>query len=199
MLRRIVGLTRRYGKPDSEITMYGLVNRAVEGLIKEKFGEPTWTRICERAEISEPNFVAMDAYDDAITYALVGAASQELEMEPAAVLEAFGEYWTAYTIEEGYGDLLAMMGNTLEDFLENLDSMHARIGGTMPKLIPPSFEREPLDDGSSILHYRSEREGLSPMVLGLLKGLARRFEVEIQVEQLESESPGHDRFHVRTN
>lgn len=178
--------------------MYGLVNRAVEGLIKEKFGAETWTRICERADLGEPNFVAMDAYDDAITYALVGAASQELEMEPAAVLEAFGEYWTAYTIEEGYGDLLAMMGNTLEDFLENLDSMHARIGGTMPKLVPPSFEREPLDDGSSILHYRSEREGLSPMVLGLLKGLARRFEVDIQVEQLESESPGHDRFHVRT-
>jgi len=178
--------------------MYGLVNRAVEGLIKEKFGDDTWTRICARAELGQSSFVAMDAYDDAITYALVGAASAELELEPAQVLEAFGEYWTSYTIEEGYGDMLAMMGNSLEDFLENLDSMHARIGGTMPKLVPPSFEREPLDDGSSILHYRSEREGLSPMVLGLLKGLARRFEVDIEVAQLESETPGHDRFHVRS-
>ncbi|MCK5943945.1 MAG: heme NO-binding domain-containing protein [Planctomycetes bacterium] len=178
--------------------MYGLVNRAVEGLIREKFGGEAWSRICARAELGESNFVAMDAYDDAITYALVGAASAELKMEPAAVLEAFGEYWTSYTIEEGYGDLLAMMGNTLEDFLENLDSMHARIGGTMPKLIPPSFDREPQEDGSSILHYRSEREGLSPMVLGLLKGLARRFDVEIEVTQLECDEPGHARFLVRT-
>lgn len=177
--------------------MYGLVNRAIQGLVKEKFGEEAWHNICARAELGEPSFVAMDAYDDAITYALVGAASQELGLDAGVILEAFGEYWTSYTIEEGYGDLLSMMGGSLDEFLDNLDSMHTRIGGTMPKLVPPSFDREPLDDGSSILHYRSEREGLAPMVLGLLKGLARRFEVEITVERLEPDGPGHERFHVR--
>ena len=178
--------------------MYGLVNRAIEGLVLEKFGQDAWRRICKRAQLGQPNFVAMEAYDDAITYGLVAAASAELGMKPEAILEAFGEYWTQYTIEEGYGNLLSMMGNTLEEFLENLDSMHARVGGTMPQLVPPSFEREPQPDGSSILHYRSDREGLAPMVLGLLKGLAKRFGVRLEVRQLEPAAPGHERFLVRT-
>ncbi len=177
--------------------MYGLVNRAVAGLMTDRFGEAAWQRICERAGLLDRPFVAMESYDDAITYALVGAASRELGLEPAAILEAFGEYWTVYTIEEGYGDLLAMMGGTLDEFLDNLDSMHARIGAAMPKLLPPSFSREAQADGSSILHYRSEREGLAPMVRGLLKGLAVRLGTAIEVEQLASPGPGHHCFRIR--
>lgn len=178
--------------------MYGLVNRAIQGLVTEKFGADKWRSISARAGIEQANFVAMQAYDDAITYALVGAASAELGLDAAAVLEAFGEYWTVYTIDEGYGSLLSMMGDTLEEFLENLDSMHARVGTTMPQLVPPSFEREPQPDGSSILHYRSDRAGLAPMVLGLLRGLAKRFTVQIEVQHLEPVGPGHERFLVRT-
>lgn len=177
--------------------MYGLVNRAVEGLVVEKFGDDAWQRICARAEVTDPSFVSMEAYDDAITYALVGAAAEELGMDAASILEAFGEYWTTYTIEEGYGDLLSMMGDSLDEFLDNLDSMHARIGSTMPMLQPPSFEREPQDDGSSILHYRSDRRGLAPMVLGLVRGLAKRFGVEVEISCLEPVEPGHERFRIR--
>ena len=178
--------------------MYGLVNRAIEGLVKEKFGHDAWRRTCARAEIDDTKFVAMEAYDDAITFNLVRAASAELGLDQKEILEAFGEYWTSYTIEEGYGDLLTMMGNSLYEFLDNLDSMHARIGGTMPKLLPPSFEREPLPDGSSILHYRSVREGLAPMIIGLLRGLSSRFGIKLEVEHLGTESPGHERFLIRT-
>ena len=177
--------------------MYGLVNRAIEGLVLERFGPEAWRRICKRAELADANFVAMEAYDDAITYGLVGAAAAELQLDPGAILEAFGEYWTAYTIEEGYGSLLSMMGATLDQFLDNLDSMHARVGGTMPQLVPPSFDREAQPDGSSILHYRSQRDGLAPMVLGLLRGLAKRFDVNLEIQRLEPAGPGHERFLVR--
>lgn len=178
--------------------MYGLVNRAIQGLVEDQFGADAWKRICTRAEIDGGSgFVAMEAYDDALTYALVGAASEELGLDAATVLKSFGEYWTLYTIEEGYGDMLTMMGSTLEEFLDNLDSMHERIQATMPELVPPSFEREEQPDGSSILHYRSKRPGLAPMVQGLLQGLARRFDTELEVEHIDSPEPGHDRFRVR--
>lgn len=178
--------------------MYGLVNRAIEGLVTDKFGAEAWTRICARADLDHGDgFVAMDAYDDALTYALVGAASEELGLDPAQVLESFGEYWTLYTIEEGYGDMLTMMGATLEEFLDNLDSMHERIRATMPDLVPPSFEREEQPDGSSILHYRSTRPGLAPMVIGLLRGLAARFDADLEIEHLDSPADGHDRFSIR--
>ncbi|MEO0651297.1 MAG: heme NO-binding domain-containing protein [Planctomycetota bacterium] len=177
--------------------MYGLVNRAIEGLVLQQFGADAWRKICERAGVNQAQFVAMQAYDDAITYALVGAASEELGLAPETILETFGEYWTTYTIEEGYGEMLDLMGDSLEEFLDNLDSMHARVGGAMPELIAPSFEREELDDGTSVLHYRSERDGLAPMVVGLLRGIAKRFETELEVEQLEPAETGHHRFHLR--
>lgn len=177
--------------------MYGLVNRAIEGLVCQKMGPEVWERIRTRAGLDDSGFVAMDRYDDAVTYGLVGAASEELGMAPAEILEAFGEFWTVYTIEEGYGDLLTMMGSTFEEFLDNLDSMHERIGSTMPGLVPPSFRRESQPDGSHILHYSSEREGLSPMVVGLLRGLAKRFEVELDIECLEPSDDGASRFLLR--
>jgi len=177
--------------------MYGLVNRAIRGLVEERFCAEAWQKISERAGVATEGFVAMDAYEDAITYGLVGAASEELGLEPSAILEAFGEYWTLYTIEEGYGDMLSMMGSSMEEFLDNLDSMHKRIQETMPELVPPSFDREEQGDGSSILHYRSERAGLAPMVVGLLKGLASRFDTRLEIEQLSSPAEGHDRFLIR--
>lgn len=177
--------------------MYGLVNRAVRDLVVSKFGDDAWSRITESAGLSVDTFVSMEHYDDAITYRLVGAASEVLELEPAAILEAFGEYWTTYTIEEGYGQLLEMMGSTLEEFLDNLDSMHARIGEGMPELLPPSFERIEQPDGSSILIYESEREGLQPMVVGLLRGLGQRFGETLEIESLGTDEHGATRFHVR--
>ena len=177
--------------------MYGLVNRAVEGLVRSQFGDDTWLTICERAGVDPTGFVAMDVYDDAVTYSLVGAASETLGLPADKVLEAFGEYWTVYTIEEGYGDLVAMMGGSLNEFLDNLDAMHARIGGTMPELVPPSVSREEQEDGSSLLHYYSKREGLAPMVVGLVKGLAKRFGTEVEIECLGEEAPGHQRFLIR--
>lgn len=178
--------------------MYGLVNRAIEGLVRREFGDEVWDRVSERAGVGQSGFVAMEVYDDAVTYGLVAAAAEELELAPEMLLEAFGEYWTSYTIEEGYEDLLSMMGRTLEEFLDNLDTMHARIGGTMPQLVPPNFERESQPDGSSILHYRSTREGLAPMVLGLLKGLAKRYEADVEIEHLQDEGSGHPRFLIRS-
>ena len=104
--------------------MYGLINRAVKGLVTEQFGSEAWDRIRVRAGIEEEDFISMESYDDAVTYRLVEAASETLELPAETILEAFGEYWTVYTIEEGYGDLVSLMGSTLNEFLDNLSSQH---------------------------------------------------------------------------
>lgn len=181
--------------------MYGLVNRAIEDLVRSRFGDEAWGAICRRAGIERPSFVGMQPYDDAITYGLVGAAAAELQIDAAAVLETFGEHWMTYTVEEGYGDLLSMMGSTFEQFLDNLDAMHGRIQAQMPALRPPHLRREAQPDGSCILHYRSERPGLAAMVVGLLRGLAKRYGIELDVERLPDEPPPADaglaRFSIR--
>src|SRR5215218_5594687 len=114
--------------------MYGLVNKAVVDLVVNKFGEDTWVKIKNKAGVDHDLFVSMDAYPDDITYRLVGAASEVLGIPPAAVLEAFGEWWVLYTAQEGYGPMLDASGKTLREFLENLDALHARVALTMPAL-----------------------------------------------------------------
>lgn len=179
--------------------MYGLVNKAVQGLICDRFGEETWNRILEESGVDIADFVAMQAYDDQITLDLVATASRVLDAPADGLLEAFGEYWTIYTAEEGYGSLLDSTGNTLTEFLANLDNLHTRVSLAMPDLRPPSFEYEEVSESLARLHYRSEREGLSPMVIGLLKGLSVRFKTPIDIKLVEDRSKGseHDVFEVR--
>lgn len=163
--------------------MYGLVNIAIEQIISQRFGWDAWQRIADAAGAPAHGFVSMEAYDDSITYGLVAAASSELDLTQEQILEAFGEYWILYTAAEGYGELLELSGDTFEEFLRGLDTMHTRVALSYPQLQPPSFRCEKCDDGTLELHYTSHRSGLAPMVIGLLRGLAKRFEVQISVEQ----------------
>lgn len=179
--------------------MYGLINNAIESMVTSQFGESTWKEILEAADAPADGFISMDLYDDDTTYSLVEAASKVLDTEASKLLEGFGAYWMQFTAQEGYGDLLDFSGSTFEDFLGNLDNMHTRVTLIFPELDPPTFERNVLEDGSYELHYHSARGGLAPMVVGMIKGLAARFDIDVLVEQVAAVADGddHDVFQIR--
>jgi hypothetical protein len=178
--------------------MYGLVNKAIKDLVEQKFGTATWRRIAAAAGFRNDEFLSMEPYDDDLTYRLVQAGCEELKLQPKDLLDAFGEFWIRYTAAEGYGELLELFGRSFEEFVGNLDAMHSRIALSMPHLKPPSFEFERRADGDHRLHYRSFRPGLAPMVVGILRGLAERFDSEVEVAHLaEASEPGHDVFSIR--
>ena len=162
--------------------MYGLVNQAIEDLIRSRDGDAVWTAIRERAKVRAESFLSMSEYPDSVTYDLVRAASEVLAQPPEAILEAFGEYWVLYTSKKGYGEMLEMAGSTLPEFLMNLDQLHTRLGVLMPHLQPPSFVCSEVSDRALTLAYHSKREGLAPMVVGLLRGLGKMFKTEVTVE-----------------
>ncbi|MEI8359070.1 MAG: hypothetical protein RL698_334 [Pseudomonadota bacterium] len=172
--------------------MYGLINTAVKDLIVTRFGADKWEQIVEKAKTGEGNFVLMQKYPDDVTYRLVGAASEVLGAPANDLLEAFGEYWTQYSAEAGFGHLLDFAGDNLVDFLRNLDSMHTRIGMTFTELEPPSFTVSDIQDGSLRLHYRSKRPGLAPVAMGMVRGLGKRFNTPIEIELVRSRESGHD-------
>jgi hypothetical protein len=177
--------------------MYGLINKAVEGLVRQRFGDAAWDRIRTRAGLPDEPFISMEQYPDSTTYDLVGAASAELGAPAEAILEEFGRFWTVYTADAGYGELMKGAGSTLPEFLRNLDQLHTRVKLSFPHLAPPSFSVANETAASLELHYYSERAGLAPLVVGLLKGLGERFQVELSVrtERVDGAKP-HDLFHV---
>ncbi len=176
--------------------MYGLVNKAVEDLVVTQFGRHKWDEIKRRAEVSVEAFVGMNSYPDEITYRLVGAASEVLGLPPDKVLEAFGEHWILYTAKEGYGELLDIGGSSFVEFLQNMDNLHGRVQLTFPELKPPTLKCTDIGEKSMRLHYHTEREGLAPMMVGLLKGLGKRFGTPVDVthDKVRGQGSDHDEF-----
>lgn len=179
--------------------MYGLVNRAIQQMVTTQHGEEVWKRIKEKADLEDLDFFStFQAYPDDVTHRLVAAASEELDLSGEQIMHAFGEYWITYTASEGYEQLLESTGETLPEFLNNLDNLHARAGLSFPKLQPPSFRCEHEGEQTMGLEYRSKRQGFAPMVIGLLHGLGKRFGTSVTVEQTASRDRGdsQDLFHV---
>lgn len=172
--------------------MYGLVNKAIKDLVVTKFGEEKWNEICDLSDFVEGDFIALQTYPDDLTYTLVKNASQVLKSDSSLVLEAFGEYWILYTADEGYNDLMEITGNSFPEFLENLDMLHYRMANIMPKLEPPKFTVTNLKDNSLELEYRSERQGFVPMLFGLIRGLGKRFALDVKITVLQEKNDKND-------
>jgi hypothetical protein len=180
--------------------MYGLVNRAIQQMVCSQHGEESWEKIKQAADLADLDFFSTyQAYPDDVTHRLVAAAARELGLSAGEIMQAFGEYWITYTASEGYEQLLESTGDTLPEFLDHLDTLHARAGLAFPELQPPSFRTRHGEEHSLELEYRSRRRGLAPMVVGLLQGLGRRFQTAVSIEQTASRDRGdrQDLFHIR--
>lgn len=178
--------------------MYGMVNKAVEDLVCTKFGAEAWEKIKAKAGVDVDVFVSNKGYPDAMTYQLVGAASEVLGLPADKVLNAFGEWWILQTAREGYGELMEAGGRTLPEFLVNLPNFHTRVTMIFPKLCPPRFAVTDLTERSLVLHYYTHRPGLCQFVVGLLMGLGKMFGTEAQVAVRAAREQGadHDEFLV---
>ena len=173
--------------------MYGLVNKAIQDLICEKFGEDKWMEIKKLSGFEDEFFIGMQTYPDALTYSLVKNASKILGADASVVMEAFGEYWILYTANEGYSEMMELSGNTFTEFLNNLDMLHERVSNIMPNLRAPQFNSRNETPNSIELEYRSHRAGLSPMVIGLLRGLGKRFGKEnLIISHIQSKNEQND-------
>ncbi len=165
--------------------MYGLINSALKDMISEQFGEEQWQAVLSASGVSEDSFLSTRSYDDAVTYSLAGAASEVLGEPLETCLELFGEYWVLETATRSYDMLMNAAGQDMVEFLTNLNALHDRITSTFLNYSPPEFHIEEKED-HHLIHYMSKRQGLSPFVVGLLKGLAIRFECELTLlEQTE--------------
>ena len=172
--------------------MYGLVNKAIGELVCEHFGVEKWHAVKIRSGIDIDFFLALEPYDDEITYTLANAVSEEMNMPIEQVMVAFGEYWVLKTGKEKYGALMSSGGADLKSFLLNLPVFHDRVALFYPKLIPPVFKVSDVTDQSLHLHYITTRPGLQDFVIGLIQGLGKFYSTEVKIELLQTRKEGSD-------
>jgi hypothetical protein len=182
--------------------MYGMINMAIKQLVLDNYGESGWSQVLEKANIRQNQFELLTVYDDLITYKLVEGACEVTGKAAEEILYLFGTYWVQYAAGAGYEPLLKLFGPTLRECLFNLNRMHDHMGAMMPGLIPPEFHIEKeISPTEYHLIYTSQREGLTPMVGGLLVGLSKRYGIsDMDVIHLgKTEDNKGDRFHIKWN
>jgi len=178
--------------------MYGMVNKAIEDFVCSNFGEESWLRIKAEAGVDVVAFVSNEPYPDEVTFKLVGASSDVLNIPVDKVLHSFGEHWILRTAREGYGEMLDANGKTLSEFLKNLPNFHTRVAMIFPALDPPRFEVSDEGPNSLRLHYFTHRAGLSMFVAGLLSGLGKMYDTPAEIchDVSRDEGADHDEFVV---
>ena len=179
--------------------MYGIVNKAIEGLITDEFGAETFQLIKDASGFKDDVFLSNFSYDDRLTYDLLSHASEITKVPLEDLLLRFGEYWVRKTGMEQYGNLMRAGGADLKTFLINLPNLHNRIMLIYPELTPPEFVISDISDHHLLIHYFSKRRGLQYFVKGLLQGLGEMYSEPIQVHIINSRVSGsdHDVFEVK--
>ncbi|KAK7576740.1 hypothetical protein V9T40_013026 [Parthenolecanium corni] len=174
------------------VSQYGFVNHALELLVLKTFGEETWERIKKSADVNmDGQFLVRQIYDDEMTYNIIAAAADILNIPANAILELFGKMFFEFCQDSGYDKILQVLGATPRDFLQNLDALHDHLGTLYPGMRAPSFRcTERPEDKGLLLHYYSDRPGLEHIVIGIVKAVASKLhgtEVEVEIVQTKKD------------
>ncbi|KAH3767808.1 hypothetical protein Pelo_332 [Pelomyxa schiedti] len=140
-----------------------------------------------------------EQYDDAETFALVFAAAATLGVRPADVMVLFGRYWLEQQeTDTTFRKILATSGSTFLQFLQNVNRVHSLCSEVTP-MKSPMFKILSVtkQDATTtmILQYSPgarTRQGLTPLVTGLLEGAASRFSAVSNLKVYSREMNGEE-------
>ena len=120
--------------------MYGVINKSLRDMVIEQFGEAKWSEVLQRSGVPDDSFLAMQSYDDDVTYKLAQACADEMQIDLGDALRAFGVHWVENTVAKQYETLMRAAGSDMLGFLGNLNNLHDRISSTFLNYRPPAFE-----------------------------------------------------------
>ncbi|KAK6750723.1 hypothetical protein RB195_002598 [Necator americanus] len=169
--------------------MIGWTHVCISTLIIRRYGIEIWQQILKKAGFTEcTEFEVQCYYDDSETMRIFRTAAGILGLSVDDMWEVYGEFLITYACETGWEKMLACMANNLQEFLDNLNSMHYFIDQIAFKseMRGPTFQCESVGEGSLRLHYFSHRQGLFPIVKGLVRRTARLlFDMDVKVNVVE--------------
>ncbi|MGZ3766500.1 MAG: heme NO-binding domain-containing protein [Mucilaginibacter sp.] len=178
--------------------MYGVVNKTIEDLVKTSFGEEKWEMVKRRIMVDIDFFIRSEPYNDAVTFLLASAISDEMNIPLEDVFQAFGEWWVLKNARETPGNAIEAMGDNLVEFLLNVAALHDAIRLMNPNPIPVEFSVTEIKRSSLQVHYLPKRQGLREFVKGVLCGLNKLYKTSIATELIASRASGnkHEVFKV---
>ncbi|NIA16211.1 MAG: heme NO-binding protein [Nitrospiraceae bacterium] len=172
--------------------MKGIVNKGIQEFVETVHGKDVWASVKARADCKPPFFAIGQDYPDESSIALLDAASEELDCPREQVMMACGEFIVLNTLKQHYPTYFALAGSSPRELLLHMNRVHEQVTRSIMNATPPRFEFEELDDGRLLMHYESHR-GLCSMLHGLILGVGRSFDQNLQVRETHCRRKGDDR------
>lgn len=167
--------------------MYGMINNAIEIMVKEIFDENTWNEICDEINYEKKSFDLFHQYDDKLTLDLVLVICKKTQKEPKEFLDSFGVYWVSYTFNTEYRELLNTFATSPIELINSLNNLHDRLEMSFKELMPPTFDIVDVSQNTITVNYYSERSmPLEYFVIGVFKGIFKHFDKECEIEMVEN-------------
>ncbi|MEY3417710.1 MAG: hypothetical protein RL060_1822 [Bacteroidota bacterium] len=179
--------------------MYGIINKAIEGLVTDNYGEAVWQQMKLKSAAKVTNLIASESYDDMETYQMAVVASEILETPVQQVLFNFGERWITMAGIQYYGLLMQAERNDLGEFLVNLPAFHNRVMIMYPNISPPEFKIIVSGDRKVELHNYSTREGLTDFMNGLIAGMGKLYHENPVIQLKNGRTNGLDHEEIIIN
>lgn len=178
--------------------MYGIVNKVIKDYLVSHHGEEFWREVTKAIDIDENVFVLDQTHPDEITFALIARAAEVLNISERELNLALGEHWVLETGLVNAGVIMRSAADDLKGFLTVLPNIHARVMLAYPLARAPEFHCSDVSDRSMRLHYHSERDGLTDYMEGLLRGLGKFYETDIEIKRIQTKAggAGHDVFEI---
>jgi len=168
--------------------MYGLIFENFSGYIKVKYGEDAWDNVRRLANIDSPTFSIHQVYPEQLLGKIAKKTFTTLGCNADEFFEGMGFYFVEFAAQYGYGDVLALLGRELRDFLNGLDNLHEYLKFSYPRIRAPSYFVDNESPQGLMLHYRSKRRGFTTYTIGQLKAVAETYyKIEMAIEVKESE------------
>lgn len=152
--------------------MHGLINRSIQGFLRDTYGPQTWVQVAHEARLGFDGFEPMLAYDPALTRAVLAAASKILKRPVEGVLEDLGTYLVSHPNTEAVRRLLRFGGVTFDDFLHSLEDLPERARLALPDLELPMLELMETNYAEYRLTVDGAIGGMGQVMLGLLRAMA---------------------------
>ena len=152
--------------------MHGLINRSLQCFIRDTYSQEVWDRIAQAAQLDFDGFEAMLVYDDAVTFAVLDAATDRLARSRDSILEDLGTYLVSHPNVEPLRRLLRFGGVTFVEFLHSLDDLQGRGRMAVPDLDLPALELQDHTPDRFTLHCRSDHPGTGHVIVGMLRAMA---------------------------
>lgn len=165
--------------------MKGIIPICLSKLVIEKFGKDKWKEIMKASGLREDAiFLAHQDVDDSAVMTVLEKTCNVLGITLDQAADAFGEYWVSTFAKKVYKDYYKNI-TSAKEFLLNMDHVHKEATDTIENAHPPQFEYEEPADNILIMKYISQR-GLIDIFIGLIKGVGKHFNEELEIEKLEA-------------